>query len=272
MVKKITSEMLEEAKQYIEDNDYNGFFNLFFDNVNEYDDAIEIEGYTDGGVDMIMTVDKEKWFDNFIRDYYDFDVEDEIRIMRENPESQYCKEFTLLESVNDYTSWAKYLKDICSIIADDYDLGKETLKLMDRILMSGNIEVEEIILNGYTLSNTERKTGVGYFNGDEKTLTYNGMVYDLTIAIETDALSIKKDIEEHKPSSKNYVEVADFRTLSLDKIRIYGPMIKLSYVVQVNNGRRMFERTCGGKMYQVGNKFGDGLMAYSIGYEGKVCW
>lgn len=71
----------------------------------------EVEKWTDGGVDMIITLmpfTKEE----FIEWVNDFDVDDEIETHRRDP--QYKKAFTIRESLEDFTNFHNHLKEIVS--------------------------------------------------------------------------------------------------------------------------------------------------------------
>lgn len=89
--------------------------NGYFD-VHEDDTTIELESYTNGGVDMIIYINKK---DHFKTDYLTqlqlfadtFDIDEEIDFYRES--EQYCRDFTITESIEDFT---KYINDIREII------------------------------------------------------------------------------------------------------------------------------------------------------------
>ena len=89
--------------------------NDYFD-VHEDDTIIELESYTNGGVNMIIYINKK---DHFNTDYLtqlqlfadSFDIDKEIMYHREF--EGYCRDFTITESIEDFT---KYINDIRKII------------------------------------------------------------------------------------------------------------------------------------------------------------
>lgn len=75
----------------------------------------EIEKWTDGGVDMIIYLNpftKEE----FAQYVNDFDVDDEIDLHRQNIE--YRNNFTITESLKDFTIFHTHLKKINAMLGD----------------------------------------------------------------------------------------------------------------------------------------------------------
>lgn len=71
--------------------------------------AAEIEKWTDGGVDMIINLlpfTKE----NFIEFVQNFDIDEEIDLHRQN--AQYKKNFTISQSLKDFTDFHNHLKEV----------------------------------------------------------------------------------------------------------------------------------------------------------------
>lgn len=126
-MKQFTTEMVTEAKSFYEDGDYEGFFDLFFNvYVDEDDNDIELETWTESGVNMFVTMklddtDYKDVFDNFCDRAHSFDIDDEIRLMREDPRGSYCQSFTCAESVKDYTDYKEWLEEIASIIEGTWE-------------------------------------------------------------------------------------------------------------------------------------------------------
>lgn len=94
----------EQLKKFFEKNDFNVFL---FEQDNQQ--CAEIEKWTDGGVDMIFTLmpfTKEK----FIERVDSFNVDEEIDLHRQD--KKYKNDFTISESLNDFTNFHEHLKDI----------------------------------------------------------------------------------------------------------------------------------------------------------------
>lgn len=123
-MEEITKEMFQKAREALKQDNYEDFFEVFGISFLgtckigcvEKDNAIELEDYTKGGVDMIITIELDDWKQNF-KDYAEgFDVDDEIYIMRQDPSSSYCRNFTVRQSVEDYEEWKRWITDIAGII------------------------------------------------------------------------------------------------------------------------------------------------------------
>ena len=73
---------------------------------------IQLESWTDGGVDMIIYIDKRENADyltqlkNFINN---FDIDEEIEIHREN--EAYKRDFKITESIEDFESYIEEIKE-----------------------------------------------------------------------------------------------------------------------------------------------------------------
>lgn len=91
-------------------------------NIHEYENSIDLESWTDGGVDMFITIDKNsnttllEQLENFIED---FDIDEEIDMYRENED--YKNTFTISESLQDFEKWVDYINDIISNLIDTLD-------------------------------------------------------------------------------------------------------------------------------------------------------
>lgn len=88
---------------------------IFENNFKVYEDKdiIELESWTDGGVDMIITLDKTstKTLTEQFNEYIDnFDIDEEIDLMR--TDIRYRERFTIRESLNDYDNWLDWCNKI----------------------------------------------------------------------------------------------------------------------------------------------------------------
>ena len=118
-MEKITPEVRKEAKKLLKNGKIQEFFELFFAHVDICNfangDGIEMETWTDGGVNMLVWLENE---DNLLEDFKEFvenfDVEEEIDLHREG--ESYKRAFTLRQSLNDFEDYLKWLNKIVSII------------------------------------------------------------------------------------------------------------------------------------------------------------
>lgn len=75
------------------------------------DEYIEIEAWTDGGVDMFIDINPQKNIIEQLEEYIDnFDIDEEIDMYREN--KQYKERFTIRESLNDFENWLEWIEKI----------------------------------------------------------------------------------------------------------------------------------------------------------------
>ena len=84
-------------------------------NVSESADDLELESYTDGGVDMFITIEKDN-SNNLLEQLRlfveNFDIDEEIDIHRQD--TDYRRNFTIRESINDFENWVDYIRDCIS--------------------------------------------------------------------------------------------------------------------------------------------------------------
>ena len=104
-MEKITPEVRKEAKKLLKNEKIQEFFELFFANVDichfSNVDGLEMETWTDGGVNMIVCLEDEKGLIESFKDYVEyFDVEEEIDLHRQG--ESYKKAFTLRQSLDDF--------------------------------------------------------------------------------------------------------------------------------------------------------------------------
>lgn len=118
-MEKITPEVRKEAKKLLKNEKIQEFFELFFTNVDichfSNGDGLEMETWTDGGVNMIVCLEDEKGLIESFKDYVEyFDVEEEIDLHQQG--ESYKKAFTLRQSLDDFEDYLKWLNKIVGII------------------------------------------------------------------------------------------------------------------------------------------------------------
>ena len=92
-------------------------------NISEETNEIELESWTNGGVDMFITIDKNSYntllrqLEEFVEN---FDIEEEIDIHRED--ENYKRNFTIRESINDFEKWVGYIRYCISKLKKEYKI------------------------------------------------------------------------------------------------------------------------------------------------------
>ena len=84
-------------------------------NISEGTNEIELESWTDGGVDMFITIDKNSYntlLEQLKEFVENFDIDEEIEIYRED--ENYKRNFTIRESITDFENWVDYIRDCIS--------------------------------------------------------------------------------------------------------------------------------------------------------------
>lgn len=102
----------------MKDNEFLGIMDNHF-GVHDGDDYIEFETWTNGGVNMFVTIHKESsksYFEQFKEYVENFDIDEEIDIHRED--KLYKSHFTITRSVDDFGKYKKWLEDILSEMED----------------------------------------------------------------------------------------------------------------------------------------------------------
>lgn len=100
--------MNEEQRKILEDN-----FNVY-----EQDNYIELEAWTDGGVDMIIDIHNDKELIKELEDYVAFfDIDEEIELYRQDKD--YRNAFTIRESLNDFENWVERITNIIKQLGGD---------------------------------------------------------------------------------------------------------------------------------------------------------
>lgn len=88
-------------------------YEILKSNFKIYDDNeyLELEAWTDGGVDMFIDIYSNKDIVEQLEEYIDnFDIDEEIEIHRECKD--YKKNFTIRKSLEDFENWLKSVEDI----------------------------------------------------------------------------------------------------------------------------------------------------------------
>ena len=112
---KLTLNEISDAKKYREYEDYISFFELFF-GVEEYKDGLQLETWTEGGVNMIHYFHKKDgcYFKQFIEFVQNFEVDEEIEIHRQG--ESYRNVFTYRKSLEDFEDYLDWITVIAEII------------------------------------------------------------------------------------------------------------------------------------------------------------
>lgn len=119
----------------------------------------ELETWTNEGVDMIITIEKNGGtLLEQLKEYIDnFDIDSEIDMYRENEE--YRNNFTIKESLEDFESYISYVKDLI----EELETNKENEEFLEELLDDEDMEEDE------DYKPLETLTGVGV-NDTEKGL------------------------------------------------------------------------------------------------------
>ena len=122
------------------------YFTIF-----ENESGYELETWTKGGVDAIITIEKNGGtLLEQLKEYINnFDIDREIDVYRENEE--YRNHFTIKESIEDFEGYISYVKDL----VEELETNKENKEFLEELLDDENMEDDE----DYEL--LETLTGVG---------------------------------------------------------------------------------------------------------------
>ena len=92
-------------------------------NISEGTNEIELESWTNGGVDMFITIDKNSYntlLEQLKEFAENFDIDEEIDIHREDED--YKRNFTIRESITDFENWFTYVVRNCiSKLEEEYN-------------------------------------------------------------------------------------------------------------------------------------------------------
>lgn len=123
-------------------------------NVSESADDLELESYTDGGVDMFITIEKDN-SNNLLEQLRlfveNFDIDEEIDIHRQD--TDYRRNFTIRESINDFENWVDYIRDCISKLElynneDEEEMDYEPLETLKGVGVKDTENGIEIMLMG----------------------------------------------------------------------------------------------------------------------------
>lgn len=92
------------------ENNYRKILEKYF-NIYDYKNYIDLEAWTNGGVDMFITIEKAKDLISQLKDYVEnFDIDEEIDILRESED--YKNNFTNRQSLEDFEDWLMFIDDV----------------------------------------------------------------------------------------------------------------------------------------------------------------
>ena len=163
-------------------------------NINESAYELELESWTDGGVNMFISIDKNSdnnLLEQLERFVENFDIDEEIDIHRED--ENYKRNFTIRESINDFENWVDYIEECISKLEEynneneeemDYEpletlkgVGvKDTENGIEIMLMgttSGLLQKYEMIMNIRNYDETDLFNICYEISNDIKNLYYN---------------------------------------------------------------------------------------------------
>lgn len=105
----------------------------------ENESDYELETWTNEGVDMIITIEKNgDTLLEQLKEYIDnFDIDSEIDMYRENEE--YRNKFTIKESLEDFESYISYVKDLI----EELETNKENEEFLEKLLDDEDMEDDE---------------------------------------------------------------------------------------------------------------------------------
>jgi hypothetical protein len=105
----------------------------------ENESGYELETWTNEGVDMIITIEKNgDTLLEQLKEYIDnFDIDSEIDMYRENEE--YRNNFTIKESLEDFESYISYVKDLI----EELETNKENEEFLEKLLDDEDVEDDE---------------------------------------------------------------------------------------------------------------------------------
>ena len=125
-------------------------------NINESAYGLELESCTDGGVNMLIGIDKDSDYDllaqleQFVEN---FDIDEEIDIQRQD--AYYRRKFTIKESIRDFENWVDYIEECISKLKeynneDEEEVEYEPLETLKGVGVKDTENGIEIMLIGAT--------------------------------------------------------------------------------------------------------------------------
>ena len=163
-------------------------------NINESAYELELESWTNGGINMLISIDKNSdnnLLEQLERFVENFDIDEEIDIHRED--ENYKRNFTIRESINDFENWVDYIEECISKLEEynneneeemDYE-PLETLKgvgvkdtengieIMLMGMASGLLQKYEVIMNIKNYDETDLFNICYEISNEVKNLYYN---------------------------------------------------------------------------------------------------
>ena len=163
-------------------------------NINESAYGLELESCTDGGVNMLIGIDKDSDYDllaqleQFVEN---FDIDEEIDIQRQD--AYYRRKFTIKESIRDFENWVDYIKECISKLEeynneDEEEVEYEPLETLKGVgvkdtengieimlmgMISGLLQKYEIIMNIKNYNETDLFNICYEISNEVKNLYYN---------------------------------------------------------------------------------------------------
>ena len=132
-------------------------------NISEGTNEIELESWTNGGVDMFITIDKNSYntlLEQLKEFVENFDIDEEIEIYRQD--TDYRRNFTIRESINDFENWVDYIEECISKLEeynnkleeynneDEEEIDYEPLETLKGVGVKDTENGIEIMLMGMT--------------------------------------------------------------------------------------------------------------------------
>ena len=125
-------------------------------NISEGTNEIELESWTNGGVDMFITIDKNSYntlLEQLKEFVENFDIDEEIEIYRQD--TDYRRNFTIRESINDFENWVDYIRDCIGKLElynneDEEEMNYEPLETLKGVGVKDTDNGLEIMLMGTT--------------------------------------------------------------------------------------------------------------------------
>ena len=163
-------------------------------NISEGTNEIELESWTDGGVDMFITIDKNSYntlLEQLKEFVENFDIDEEIDIHRED--ENYKRNFTIRESITDFENWVDYIRDCIGKLElynneDEEEVEYEPLEILKGVgvkdtengieimlmgMASGLLQKYEVIMNIKNYDETDLFNICYEISNEVKNLYYN---------------------------------------------------------------------------------------------------
>lgn len=162
-------------------------------NISESANDLELESWTDGGVNMFIGIDKNSdnnLLEQLERFVENFDIDEEIDIHRQD--TDYRRRFTIRESIRDFENWVDYIEECISKLEEynneeeemnyepletlkgvgvkDIDNGLEIMLMGET---SGLLQKYEVVMNIKNYNETDLFNICYEISNDIKNLYYN---------------------------------------------------------------------------------------------------